>query len=176
MIALRKKALSTAIKEGFKPTSKDAWINEQQGIEFLRDKKLSKLVKEAEKTGFKPTSSDDVINEAQARAALKKSKQDKPKLAEKSPALEKAIAGAKPPKTNKQRKELAQKVAKVPLEDVWENYKKVAQAVQQWNMTRFKQEAVNKIQASTKKIVDRMFSPNSLIARVSAKLLGEPQF
>ncbi len=60
---------------GFRPSSRDAWINQQQAKEFIAKHKLEKhaekrdkkLVERAEKMGFKPTSSDSFINARQAQ-------------------------------------------------------------------------------------------------------------
>lgn len=173
----RSQALEQAKKEGFRPTSSDKWINEQQAIEYLDRKNASKVVAKAQKEGFKPTSSDHWINEMQARDHLAKMKQDTPKINTESKPLKRIKQSSKPPKTDTDRKALLTKVKKeVPEQDLWENKSKVRQVISDFFKSRFGKEPPQAIKKAADKVINKLFSDDSMLARVMAFMNGEKQF
>jgi hypothetical protein len=163
----RKESLNEAKKQGFKPTSRDSWINEQQGIEYLEAREGARAVEEAKKQGFKPTSKDDYINEMQAREHLSSGNKT-PKMAENVIMATVVDEGKRekfgPPESLKAAGKIEPKVA-------WSNFGAASKQFTDWYKQNWGSTPTWEDKAAG--AIKKFFAPEKLAGRLLSKILGE---
>lgn len=171
---VRKAELNRAKKEGFKPTSKDAWINEQQGMEFLKAKDAARDAKLPSK------SSSDKGGQGKAKAAvLKKHPLEKARVNTKSPAVKKAIAGLKKeniPEIIQNTNILARalRAAKsIPMKEMWQDFKSSAKLTYKVHKAGYPKEAETAHLRSSALAMKAIFTIESAALRLIREAKGD---
>ncbi len=173
--AARKEVLAEAKKQGFKSTSRNRWINEQQGLEFLDAKVGKATVAKAKASGFKPGKQHDPkIIELMARDHLAKGGNSKPAISKKAASnVVKDLPN--PPGSGLYFYEKAKetegitpeiisaavkKLKSIGKNNVVANYATVQASLEKW----FKDNKIKK--ANTASIMDNIFRDHSIVAQI----------
>ena len=159
--AVRTAALDAAKKSyGFKPTSKDKWVNEQQAIELMQHKNAQKTAKAAK--GKKPKSSSDPLHEAQTIAHLGKLKSG---LA-KSPEMTKAVQSVAKAAPKSKMKMALKYAANMSIASGFADFKSISRKAYDHSVKKFVKEPKEKVIKSTGATLKKYMPTESLAARM----------
>jgi hypothetical protein len=158
--------LKKAQKEGFKPTSKDPWINEQQAIEHLEPKLAKRVATKAKQAKIKSKSPNERIHQQETINHLYEkglvSRKEKTSVQIKlSRALE--IGGAALPPAV--RRKALNILKKEKISALWEDARGSAAAALKFSATKFPEAPKSKLISSSKKIISKLYSAEAFLSR-----------
>jgi hypothetical protein len=166
--AVRAAALDAAKKSyGFKPTSKDKWVNEQQAIELMQHKNAQRTMKAAK--GRKPKKSSDPLHEASTIAHLGKLKSGLTK----SPEMTKAVKSiAKAPQQSRMKTAMKY-AANMSIASGFADFKGLSRKAYDHSVKKFVKEPKQKVIESTGRTLKKYMPKESLAARMISAAVKE---